>query len=87
MAQSAMERTESRGAHQRTVAQPTGDKFLAHSLAYRDAAGRRSVYSRHHHALASAERVYGREPRNGSRITIESHATIPRVIQARHDFV
>ena len=68
MAQSAMERTESRGAHQRTD-YPTrdDDKFLAHSLIYRDAGGRPRV----EYAPVTitrwppAERVYGRYTGNG----------------------
>ena len=82
IAQSAMERTESRGAHQRTDFPARDDeKFLAHSLAYRNAAGRPQVeyipvtITR----WPPAERVYGgnAEWRTGSRS--RSHATIPRV--------
>jgi fumarate reductase flavoprotein subunit len=68
MVQSAMERTESRGAHQRTdYPARDDDKFLAHSMVYRDAAGRPRVeyvpvtITR----WPPAERVYGREMRNG----------------------
>jgi fumarate reductase flavoprotein subunit len=68
MAQAAMERTESRGAHQRTDYPARNDEnFLTHSLAYRDAAGRPQVeyipvtITR----WPPAERVYGREPPNG----------------------
>jgi fumarate reductase flavoprotein subunit len=63
MAQSATERTESRGAHQRTDYPDRDDqKFLAHSLVYRDADGRPCVkylpvtITR----WAPGERVYGR---------------------------
>jgi fumarate reductase flavoprotein subunit len=68
MAQSAMERTESRGAHQRTdYPARDDDKFLAHSLVYRDAGGRPRV----EYAPVTitrwppAERVYGRYTGNG----------------------
>ena len=44
IAQSAMQRTESRGAHQRTDYPDRNDeKFLAHSLAYRGPDGRPRV--------------------------------------------
>jgi fumarate reductase flavoprotein subunit len=44
MVQSALQRTESRGAHQRTdFPQRNDEKFLAHSLVYRKAAGRPRV--------------------------------------------
>ena len=44
MAESARQRTESRGAHQRTdFPERNDEKFLAHSLAYRDADGRPRV--------------------------------------------
>ena len=63
MAQCAMERTESRGAHQRTDYPARNDeKFLAHSLVYRTADGRPRV----EYAPVTitrwppAERVYGR---------------------------
>src|SRR5216684_1884380 len=63
MAQCAMQRTESRGAHQRTdYPQRNDEKFLAHSVVYRDAAGRPRV----EYAPVTitrwppAERVYGR---------------------------
>jgi fumarate reductase flavoprotein subunit len=63
MAQSAMERTESRGAHQRRdYPARNDDKFLVHSLVYRDSAGRPRVeyipvtITR----WPPAERVYGR---------------------------
>ncbi len=63
MAQCAMQRTESRGAHQRTdYPARDDDKFLAHSLAYRAAAGRPRV----EYAPVTitrwppGERVYGR---------------------------
>ncbi|MGH9629077.1 MAG: FAD-binding protein, partial [Bryobacteraceae bacterium] len=63
MAQCAMERTESRGAHQRTDYPARNDeKFLAHSLVYRTADGRPRV----EYAPVNitrwppAERVYGR---------------------------
>ena len=63
IAQCALERTESRGAHQRTdYPARDDDKFLAHSMAYRDAAGRPRV----EYAPVTitrwppAERVYGR---------------------------
>ena len=62
MAQCAMQRTESRGAHQRTdYPNRNDDKFLVHSLVYRDASGRPRVeyapvtITR----WAPAERVYG----------------------------
>lgn len=68
MAQSAVERTESRGAHQRTdYPARNDDKFLAHSMVYRDAAGRPRV----EYAPVTitrwppAERVYGRYTENG----------------------
>jgi fumarate reductase flavoprotein subunit len=63
MAECAMQRTESRGAHQRTDYPARDDeKFLAHSMVYRDADGRPRVdyapvtITR----WAPAERVYGR---------------------------
>jgi len=63
MAECAMQRTESRGAHQRTdYPERNDDKFLAHSLVYRDADGRPRVeytpvtLTR----WPPAERVYGR---------------------------
>src|SRR5580700_2141160 len=63
MAQSALQRTESRGAHQRTDYPGRNDeKFLAHSLAYRGAYGKPRV----EYAPVTitrwppAERVYGR---------------------------
>jgi len=63
MTQCALERTESRGAHQRTdYPQRNDDKFLAHSLVYRGADGRPRIeytpvtITR----WAPAERVYGR---------------------------
>jgi fumarate reductase flavoprotein subunit len=63
MAQSALQRTESRGAHQRTDYPGRNDeKFLAHSLAYRGAYGKPRVeytpvtITR----WPPAERVYGR---------------------------
>ncbi len=63
MAESALRRTESRGAHQRTDYPARDDKnFLAHSLAYRDAEGRPRV----EYAPVTitrwppAERVYGK---------------------------
>jgi fumarate reductase flavoprotein subunit len=63
MAQCAMERTESRGAHQRTDYPARNDeKFLAHSLVHRNADGRPRV----EYAPVTitrwppAERVYGR---------------------------
>ena len=63
MAECAMQRTESRGAHQRTDYPARNDeKFLAHSLVYRDADGRPRV----EYAPVTitrwppAERVYGR---------------------------
>jgi fumarate reductase flavoprotein subunit len=63
MAQCALERTESRGAHQRTDYPARNDeKFLAHSLVYRTADGRPRV----EYAPVTitrwppAERVYGR---------------------------
>jgi fumarate reductase flavoprotein subunit len=63
MAESAMQRTESRGAHQRTDYPTRNDeKFLAHSLAYRAADGRPRV----EYAPVTitrwppGERVYGR---------------------------
>jgi fumarate reductase flavoprotein subunit len=63
MAQCAMQRTESRGAHQRTDYPARDDeKFLAHSLVYRNADGRPRV----EYAPVTitrwppAERVYGR---------------------------
>ena len=68
MAECARQRTESRGAHQRTDYPERNDtKFLAHSLAYRDADGRpRLEYSaRDHHSLASR--------RAGLRKVNESH--------------
>jgi fumarate reductase flavoprotein subunit len=44
MVQSALQRTESRGAHQRTdFPQRNDEKFLAHSLVYRKAGGRPQV--------------------------------------------
>ena len=56
MAQCAMERTESRGAHQRTDYPARNDeKFLAHSLVYRDR-GRTApggIRARDHHSLAT----------------------------------
>jgi len=62
MAQCALQRTESRGAHQRTdYPNRNDDKFLVHSLVYRDASGRPRVeyapvtITR----WAPAERVYG----------------------------
>lgn len=64
MAQSAIERTESRGAHQRTdYPARNDDKFLAHSMVYHDGAGRLRVeytpvtITR----WPPGERVYGRE--------------------------
>jgi succinate dehydrogenase flavoprotein subunit len=63
MAQCAMERTESRGAHQRTDYPSRNDeKFLAHSLVYRTTDGRPRV----EYAPVTitrwppAERVYGK---------------------------
>jgi fumarate reductase flavoprotein subunit len=63
MAQCAVQRTESRGAHQRTdYPERDDEKFLAHSLVYRDADGRARVeytpvtITR----WAPAERVYGK---------------------------
>jgi fumarate reductase flavoprotein subunit len=63
MAQSALQRTESRGAHQRTDYPGRNDeKFLAHSLAFRGAYGKPRV----EYAPVTitrwppAERVYGR---------------------------
>jgi fumarate reductase flavoprotein subunit len=63
MAQSAMQRTESRGAHQRTDYPARNDeKFLAHSLAYLGTDGRPRV----EYAPVTitrwppGERVYGR---------------------------
>jgi fumarate reductase flavoprotein subunit len=63
MAECAMQRTESRGAHQRTdYPQRNDEKFLAHSLVYRDPDGRPRV----EYAPVTltrwppAERVYGR---------------------------
>jgi fumarate reductase flavoprotein subunit len=63
MAQCAMERTESRGAHQRTdYPERNDEKFLAHSMTYRTADGRPRV----EYAPVTitrwppAERVYGR---------------------------
>ena len=63
MAQCAMQRTESRGAHQRTDYPARDDeKFLAHSMAYRDADGRPRV----EYAPVTitrwppGERIYGR---------------------------
>ena len=63
MAQSAMQRTESRGAHQRTDYPARNDeKFLAHSLVYRAADGRPRV--EYAPVIITrwppAERVYGR---------------------------
>ena len=81
MVESAMERTESRGAHQRTDYPARNDeRFLAHSMVYRDAAGRPQVeyLPGHHHALASRRagvRKGNAEWRTGSRS--RSHATIP----------
>jgi len=63
MAQSALQRTESRGAHQRTDYPGRNDeKFLAHSLAYRGAYGKPRVeYSPVTITRwPPAERVYGR---------------------------
>ena len=63
MAQCALQRTESRGAHQRTdFPERNDEKFLAHSLVYRQADGRPRVeylpvtLTR----WPPAERVYGR---------------------------
>ena len=63
MAQCALERTESRGAHQRTDFPARDDaKFLAHSLVYRKPDGRPRV---EYHPVTitrwpPAERVYGK---------------------------
>jgi fumarate reductase flavoprotein subunit len=63
MAESARQRTESRGAHQRTdYPERNDEKFLAHSVVYRDADGRPQV----EYAPVTitrwppAERVYGK---------------------------
>jgi fumarate reductase flavoprotein subunit len=63
MAECAMQRTESRGAHQRTdYPQRDDEKFLAHSVVRRDADGRARVSYRPVTITrwAPAERVYGR---------------------------
>jgi fumarate reductase flavoprotein subunit len=63
MAECAMQRTESRGAHQRTdYPERNDEKFLAHSVVQRDADGRAKVSYRPVTITrwAPAERVYGR---------------------------
>ena len=63
MAECALWRTESRGAHQRTdYPQRNDEKFLAHSVVYQDADGRPRVDYRPVTITrwAPAERVYGR---------------------------
>ncbi len=63
MAECAMQRTESRGAHQRTdFPQRDDEKFLAHSVVQRDSDGRARVSYRPVTITrwAPAERVYGR---------------------------
>jgi fumarate reductase flavoprotein subunit len=63
MAQSALERTESRGAHQRTdYPERNDEKFLAHSLVCRGIDGRPQVQYAPVTITrwAPAERVYGR---------------------------
>ena len=61
MAECAKQRTESRGAHQRTdFPERNDEKFLAHSLVYRDADGRPrgGIRARDHHSLASRASAY-----------------------------
>ena len=63
MAECAMQRTESRGAHQRTdYPQRNDEKFLAHSIVRRDADGKPRVEYRPVTITRwpPGERVYGR---------------------------